>query len=276
MRTNPVTRRGFALPLVVLASVAVGLFVSVLVSRQSVQSLGVQRQIEAYQNHHAGRGIQQAVSAWLRTQSGGEVLDNVGDDGHALDMILPDGSILAIFIEDGQGLPLFDLSGLNDEDTADGQAILDAYLASLGTDAVEDWTRVFGPLAVSANAADARTMRAVAGTIVEPALVDRFVKNVLEARADRGLLSRQAVTQAAISADIDTEPRNRLNELLTTTPSLWVVTAELRNRENGPVLARYSGLAELRIRGQGASGGVAMSQGAMFFSWNEASVDDVE
>ena len=101
-------RRGYALVIVVLLTVVVGLTAAVGLQRQSSESLSVARQVAAYQQHHASRGMQEAIGVWLRAVNARTVGESLGEGGHALDISLADGSTLSVYLHDGQGTALAD------------------------------------------------------------------------------------------------------------------------------------------------------------------------
>ncbi|MEO0715669.1 MAG: hypothetical protein AAFY58_01620, partial [Planctomycetota bacterium] len=60
-------RRGFALPTVIVLLLVAGALVATLMERQSVRSLGTARELRAYQEQHAARGLQEVLNMWLRS-----------------------------------------------------------------------------------------------------------------------------------------------------------------------------------------------------------------
>ncbi len=95
--------RGFAMPMVILLSIVVGLGVGVAVSRQVVQSRTVARQVRGYQEHHAAQGLQEAIGAFVQRIDAREIDESTGDDRHAIDLELPAADVALGYFEEPPG-----------------------------------------------------------------------------------------------------------------------------------------------------------------------------
>ena len=115
-------RRAFVLPLVFLLSLVVALGLTLIVERNTMKANNVSRQVRAYREHHAAKGIQESVSAWLNLQNARTVTDALGENGHALDMVLPDRSVVKVYLKDGQGT-ILEPSAAGSRDYDDALAI---------------------------------------------------------------------------------------------------------------------------------------------------------
>ena len=95
-------RRGFALPTVIVLLLVAGALVATLMERQSVRSLGTARELRAYQEQHAARGLQEVLNMWLRSRPSAQLHELTGDRGHAFDLELADGSVARVYLGDAQ------------------------------------------------------------------------------------------------------------------------------------------------------------------------------
>ncbi len=256
--------RAFAMPIVVLLTLVVGLAVGVFLARQGVQNRTVARQVLAYQEHHAGRGLQEAIGAWLRRLSSREIPDAIGEDGHAMDILLPGGDVARVYVRDGQGQALASLGALDGEALEGAARILERLLATSDVETYRNSTRRVGSWQISPNAADAVVLRAVISSRVEDeATVSSAVSRIIEGRrAER--MTRSEVQHALEEAGVSEGAETALARVFTYQPDLWFIWVELTPRGSRRVSARYGGLAYI-----GSSATQAGTQTGKFLTWEE-------
>lgn len=145
--------RGFALPMVILLSLVVGLSVATMLSRQSNQERAAMHSIETYQLEHAARGMRELADGWRESISLDTLTEFVIDGPReAIRVSLADGSFVTLVADLSQGTlgvaPVSDL---------EAQAALDFIVEELqetaeqvrGARSLRDqqelWMRVAGP-----------------------------------------------------------------------------------------------------------------------------------
>lgn len=269
--------RGFVMPMVLLALVVVGLGVGVAMSRFAAETRIVERQLRAYHEHHAGMGLQEAIGAWLKQQTGRaipELIDPV--TGHAMDIELADGSVVSVFLRDGQGSALADLSALPPNQIEEAGVILRNLVTGLRAEEFRRMTRSVGPSAISVNTAPEPVLQAVARAIAGDKGED-LTNEILRARA-RGTVTRQDITTAVTSINLSNEQRVQALRLFATDIELWAIIVELRGgrgMDRGRLMSRYGGLARLRVGSANRRGGAATSNSAdigSFLTWKDLGI----
>ncbi len=275
------SRRAFVMPMVILALVVVGLGIGVAMTRFASETRVVARQLRAYQEHHSGMGLQEAIGAWLKQQTGRAIPDLIDPaTGHAMDIELADGSVVSVYLRDGQGAALADLSALPASEVDEAGLVLRQLAASVRPEAYDRLTRSVGPAAVSVNSAPDEVIRAVAGAVT-PDRAEDLANEIIRARARAGSVTRQDITAAVSGAGLGSEQRLAALRLFATDIELWAIIVELRGGrglDRGRLLSRYGGLARLRVTSnvrRGQSAGNAADFGS-FLTWKELSTEDAE
>jgi hypothetical protein len=269
------TRRAFALPMVILVMVVVSLTISVSLARFSAQQRVVDRQIRAYQEHHAGRGLQEAIGAWLRQQNGRDLFDVLDpDDGHAMDIELDDGSIVSVFLRDGQGSALSNLTGRTEREINEGEDILRELARNVSQHQYLEMTRPFGPLGISASSAPelliSNTCNAIMGGNGRT-----LADGILEKRQQSGRLTRVDITQIASTAGISSDERAEMQRVFATDIELWAVIVEVRAGSGalrGRLVSRYGGITRIRLNSGRRNSSNLMELGA-FITWKDLGVE---
>lgn len=276
---KPLTRDGFVMPLVLLALVVVGLGVGVSMSRFAAETRVVERQLRAYHEHHAGMGLQEAIGAWLKQQTGRAIVDVIDPvTGHAMDIELSDGSVVSVYLRDGQGTALADLSALPSAQVEEAGVILKNLASSLRADEYLRLTRSVGPSAVSVNSASETVLRAVSRAVAGDR-GDDLANEIIRTRARSGTVTRQDITTAIGSLNLSNEQRVQALRLFATDVELWAIIVELkggRGLDRGKLLSRYGGLARLRVGSTGRRGANAASNASdlgSFLTWKDLGVD---
>lgn len=238
-------QRGYALVIVVLLTLVVGLMLSVAMQREGAQSLTVARQARAYREHHAVKGIQEAIRAWVRTIDARSIDESLGEDGHALDVTLGDGTVMSVYVHDGQGTALGDLTAVpSGQVDAAGRTL--RYLAELvSEDEFKRLTRPGGPAAVSVNTAPEQVLRAVLLASMPEQAAEDVLRELLNQRASGEKIDRSMINEAARTGGAGNDGTNTALSLLSVEPELWYVRVIARKPLQGET-ARYGGLVRLR------------------------------
>ena len=272
----PAKRRAFVMPLVFLLSLVIALGLALAVERNTMKAHNVKRQLRAYREHHAAKGIQEAISTWPNQQNARTVSGVLGDGGHVLDMVLPDRSVVKVYLKDGQGT-ILDPTAAGASDHDDALAI-EQRLRLLCHEAkvdFEQYQRPLGAFAVSVNDADPLVLQAVGEHLLGVDQGADLVTRVLDAKADKGQLERQDLLSVSADLGLDGQTRNALLAMLTTTPELWFVTVELYGggaASSSRMTARYGGLVPLSSGTRATSNG-AWEQPGVFLTWEDLGVE---
>ncbi|MEM9372158.1 MAG: hypothetical protein AAGA55_00815 [Planctomycetota bacterium] len=269
---------GFVMPMVLLATVVVGMGVGVAMTRFAAQTKVVARQARAYNEHHAGRGLQEAIGAWLRQQNGRNIGDAIDpDSGHAMDIELKDGSVVSVYLRDGQGTALADLGSVPSNRIEEAGLVIKNLSDSVSTREYLRLTRSVGPSAISINSAPEAVVRAVAEA-VGGADGEAFADELLRIRARGREITRQDITSSIGAAGLSKEQRTAALRMMSTDISLWAVIVELRGGaglQRGRLLSRYGGLARLRV-GTTRNSTSNPSELGSFLTWRELSTESDE
>lgn len=234
--------------MVLLLGLAVGVLSAVMLERQASQALTVRRQMDSYQEHHAKRGLQEVIEAWLRNMRNQPIHDMLGLEGHALDVALADGSEVSVYMRPGQGEILDDMTGLSGPERADAVAIREYFNAIVGETGGEGMRRRVGPVRVSAQSAPREVLEAVGRRVLRGDDPRSLVDEILSARDADEFLDRH-LRNAARRAGLDSEQQRRVRSLLVASSEYWYVTLELR-AQPGPnrpleVVSRYGGYVRI-------------------------------
>ncbi len=278
------TRRGFALPTVIVLLIVAGALVATLIERQSVRSLGTARELRAYQEQHAARGLQEVLNMWLRSRPSAQLNQLVGDRGHAFDLELADGSVARVYLGDAQASVLAATAQLDTRAGFEARRIareLELVLAERGLSSRDPmpgvrgaagmrvrWTRDAGPVAVSAGGA-AETVEAAARVALDgDARRARAFAELITEAVRSGSREDADFNRAAADIDVTDDERNELRRLVVMRPELWGVVVEIVPRRGTRVVARYEAL--VAMGGSGGAGGQA-ARGS-FVRWRRVAV----
>lgn len=212
------TRRAFALPLVVILAAVLATVVAYMLARQSVQALTVERQINRYREHHAGRGMAELVDGFLKTVRNHDPSTAMTPDGKVLDCDLPGGGTLSVFMADGQSDPVDPTIAGSDRDSA----LALSQATPEGTAG-----RTMGPTQVSINSASQETLIAIAKLCTADQHGEDFALAVLSARAGKPI-PPEDINKIAQSVGFTPEQLTVLSKYLTAEPQIWLVETHLR------------------------------------------------
>ena len=268
--------RAFALPVVLMVSLALATLITVLLDRFGSQTRSVSGIVRSYESYHAGRGLHQLFEAWLRsTNSSTRLSGKLGENGLALTAQLSEGltpnansaETVKLFLADGQGSILAEPGGLPAEDVALAQAIINAAreIEAAGAEAAEGGIarRQFGPIAVSLRSASPGTLRAAVSGATAGEKVDEIVAELLKAREDLNVAST-VVSEIANKAGLAGDARANFLKVITVDPTMWNITAEVSADRliGGGLLMRYKGTALV-----GASNNSATTARSIIRQW---------
>lgn len=271
-------RRGFAIAMVVMLMVVVGLGVGVALTRFSAQAKTIARQVDQYQEHHLGRGLQEAIGAWLRQQNGRDLLDVLEPStGHAMDITFADGSEVSVFLRDAQGAALSNLTGRTDRQIEEGGLILRNLVVNTTNEQYLQLTRPFGPTTVSINSAPELVLDAAA-RVVAGQFSERFISELQSLRRLSTKITRVELTRASTDAGLSSEQRAAALRIFATDIQLWAVIVEVRagrGMNQGRLIARYGGTTMIRVNARNNNSSNPMELGA-FITWKEINIGDRE
>lgn len=269
------TRRGFVLPLVIMLIVVVGLVTAVMLSRDRVQDLAVQRQVEAYQVHHGVMGIWVAFEAWAANKNSTSLPDLLDPDGHAFSIDAGGGSRIDIALADGQGTLRANASGLDDELATDLAAAVQALVNDVPQQELPLYLREVGPWQVSAASASPEVLRAIAmGLVQDDDAAEAFALAVAQRAAEDDDFGREDLNNAMADVGLEASDRAKINRIMTVEPTLYRVRIGVF--ATGPAAGRgllkhYRALVSIRPRGSNVPTGSKPS--APFLDWQELPVE---
>ncbi len=261
------SRRGFALPLVVLLAFIASLSLVVLLERRAVSHRTVQRQVQAYTGHHRAAGLKECVNRWLSTtRVRGQ--ESLSETGRAFRLVLPSAEAIDVRFEDGQGAAMIDETNLGGDRRRIVRRMRE-YLEQLPPELTHRATRNVGPAEISIRSAPAIVIEALVVAMVdEPRRQQRVVEAILS-RRNAGVLTREELPRALSDAGLKDEERDLMLAMLVEAPTLWRVVADITDAR-GYVLSRSGGLMEWRPEARSDQ----FSQTGMFLTWEDLPLED--
>jgi len=274
-KTQRSANAGFVMPMVILLMVVVGLSMSFSLKRLSTQQLLVSRQVDSYYEHHSGRGLQEAIGAWLRQQNGRELEDVLElNTGKAMDITLADASVVSIYLFDAQGALLSDLSSVAVNQVDEVGRSLKNLSQMVGPREYGQLTRPFGPAAVSIHTTPEPVLRSISMAIAKNNGL-RLADDIMLQRASGERMTRQLLVETATRAGVNSEQRAAVLRRFATDVQIWGVVVEVRGGRglsNGRLLARYGGVTRIRSNTGRRSTSNAMEIGA-FYTWKDLGIN---
>lgn len=238
------TRRAFAMPMVIALVVVVGLMTAVMLERQSAQRQTVDRQLRWYQEHHARLGLQEAIEAWIKSlPSNADLHALLPANGHFIDLKLRGGTTASVTLIERQNAVLTDLSAVDDTIVDMAAAIAAAVAQIYGPEGPPDGLRTVGPPQLSTHTASRELIElAVQAVTGDRAVAKGFASSILADREGNGNISTSGAVGTAITdSGADPELRATLANLFTVRPTLYYAVVELRTSAYGKPSARYGG-----------------------------------
>ncbi len=212
------TRRGFALPLVVMLTAVLGIVVGFMLSRQSVQQLTIERQIDSYREHHVGKGVRELIDAFTKTARGRDPSQFIAPDGRVFDIRAEGGTELSVYLFDGQGQLL--------NPAASGGDRLNAQMLAANA-APGEAARTYGPTQVSVNSASPEALTMAGNLASEGKLGPSFSAAVLSARASKPIPA-EGLQKIAEAVGFTPEQLVELRKYITSETQIWNVEARLQ------------------------------------------------
>lgn len=266
-------RRAMALPVVLLLVLVAGVVISMMMDRHVSQALTVQRELQQYAFHHASKGVQEAVEAWLRLSGAiRNMAEAIERDGHAFDMVLEDGATVRVSLFDAQGGVLIEMAGLSQEARDLARGMVEELQDAAGPDAPR-FIRREGPLQVSVNTAPPEVLAAAVSAATDGENVESIVDEILHARESEPI-SADGLNDLFTQANVPPEVRPRLALVITAQPSLWRVVAEVEGSQAtyaGRTGRRFCGLVVLsgNLSGNTKDRATALQRNSMITSWED-------
>ncbi len=266
--------RAFAMPMVLVLVVIVGIMSAVMLERQAAQRMIVQRQLGWYQEHHARLGLQEGIEAWLRSlPTNLDLAATLPADGHFLDLELQDGTEAVVSFLERQDAVLTDLAAVDNATVDAAAAVVDAVATAFGpAGPPDDGLRTVGPPSLSVHTASAELLEIAASAVIGDAGTGKVFARALVADRENngGRCTPSAIGTAASQAGLEAEVRASVTRMFTVRPTLFYATVELRRSSYEPPLARYGGYFVVApIRGSNAS---ATARSA-FLTWERLGVE---
>ncbi|MFN0134058.1 MAG: hypothetical protein ACKVW3_16205 [Phycisphaerales bacterium] len=258
-------RRAFVLPIVIFLALLVGIVAAMLLERQSAHALSVERQARSYRDRHFEKGLREVLSAWTESLTGQPIDQLIGDDGHALDLATADGGWVEVYMFDGQSTALNDPTGLTEQEFEDAAGLLDALVAIVGDQPDPSWFRTVGPVKICVNSAPEQLLEAAASYATGGKAGRRFVRELMDAKAGKGVIEAPDLETAKNADRIGPEERAILDRLITLKPDLWAMVVDVYPPGGGSFpVARYGG----RFMAPGTGGrSTSMQALGKFLSW---------
>lgn len=224
--------RGFALPVVIVVLMIVGMVAGVLLQRVASDRLVAQRRLNWYQQHHAQAGLEEVIDAWLKSLPRDLRLDEILDErGYALTIDLHDGTEAVLSIRDGQGAILTEPSAVPEQQRPQVEAITHRFDELVGANQRPRERRSVGSPKLSLQSASQQAIEATAGVIAGPIVGVDFAQAVVDFRENDpdGRITNQSLTEALTAAAIaNDEQAQLLRAAITLRPTLYFVTVEMR------------------------------------------------
>lgn len=222
-------RRAFALPLVVMLSLAGTLMIAVMLDRQTGQTLNLGRQIAGARSFHLQRGMREIFQAWANEQTrlGGRqtpLRNSIELDGRIGDLSLPDGTRIVMYAFDAQGKIRLDGPGFSQQERDDVQALLDS-VGTIPENQRRAMTRDLGPVPVSIFSAPVELLSDIVTHVTEGVHQTDVLDAILALRDDPRA-QNNGLSKPEISQHLEDGQSELLQRVLTMTPRLWEVVLE--------------------------------------------------
>lgn len=235
--------RAFALPLILLIGLVAGASMAILLTRAAQTSRAAQVQIDGYRQHHTQAGIRVMSEVWSQffkrapeREGPGAVL--------GYDITLSDGPRMQVRFIDAQGPLRLDVSDM----PVDVANVLNEasrrIRGGVSPSAASRLIRDRGPGRVSLNSASVEVLEALAEAAGGSGA--GFSSAVLNKRAT-GYIQPTDVRAIVAASGLAGPEADRLEQCVTASPQLWVLTATIRSAA-GEIVDRQGGLVLGTVR----------------------------
>ncbi|MBL8765191.1 MAG: hypothetical protein JNM07_13075 [Phycisphaerae bacterium] len=241
--------RAFALVLVVMLSLVVGVTGVIILDRVGIGRLASDSQVEVYKSHHSGAGMNELFKDWARTVKN-DVASNLTPDGLAFEVKLPRDGLVRMYLGDAQGAALRKPRGLTEPALSAARRAARTLAASgakaargvVGTG--QALLREVGPARVSLNSAPEPVLLAVAQASMDGDAAQQVVNAIMIKRA-QGPIRQLELAGIMEEAVVKPDERTLFESLVEATPTLWWAEADVLGA-GGRVEERWAGLIEVR------------------------------
>jgi hypothetical protein len=263
-------RRGYALAMATVLLLVASVLIIVILDRQSAHRLMVRRQLQQYVEEQSGRGMREAIEAWLAFQRSEDLREALDQDGLGFTVRmdqqgLAQGQQVRVFFGDGQGTMLRELAGLDGESF---KLARDALVA-LRREAGAGWarqTRPEGPVAISVSSASRETLLAMVRACLDDGLgAPGFVDELLSVRSG-GPMTLEDLGRLISQSGLPAEGQAKLQQALTATPSLWWIEARTETADPNRPPLRYGGYAIINRPGSVRASNI-VRRASMILTW---------
>ena len=296
------SRRGFALPLVLLLGLVAILSTGIMLSQQSRLAITEKNVVKTYQFHHAQQGLAEIAELVLSQQAfrpasagrrpggaGGGA--GAGGDASATERLAAerdpdpvirfsirvagDASVLRFELRDAQGTALYDPTG------ASGEVMRQVALDMSRQADPGRFLRQRGPAQVNINTAPVEVLAKVFeygapgtdGPSTARAIIEARTESRLNAADLRTQLQRAGVDEKFLDVftgytDETSKPRKDYAGLLVAEPSLYTMRAIVEDG-GGRVIQRFRALVLYNEAGRAGSAGPVQRSRPAFLEWTE-------
>ena len=280
--TNALRARGwrFALPVVIVLILIVGMVSAVVLQRQASSRLVTERRLLWYREHHARAGLEEVLDAWLRSLPRNLRLEEVvGPTGEAMTIDLKDGSEAVISIRDGQGALLVEPAAVAADDRIRVTDAAQRFDDLVGPGSRPLERRRVGPLKLSLQAASVEAIEALASAYAPRSAAAEFATAIAVARgvAADGVLTNADLSAALAASGMESREAQFVRAATTLQPTLYFVTVEvrprsrMRQRDAGASIF-FGGYIPVR-GGQPPVSGSLLDQRSGFLSFDRVSIE---
>jgi hypothetical protein len=275
----PCGRRGFVLPIVILLVVMVGAVSAIMLDRHVARSKTVQRQIDAYQEHHGVRSLQTVIEAWRKTPTAQprDLADMLEDDGLALSVEPGDSTRIEIYLFPGQDTLLGRVGGLRQQERDAAERAIRVLASRVESrDELDLYLRDAGPLAVDVAIASPLLIESIVGGVLgEGPEARAYSQRLVETRLSGEEIGLQTLSNIATESGIDSDQRALINRFFTVSPEVWRFRVDVRATGVAAglgIVSQYAGL--IRIGSSTNPAGSTFEEPTPFLSWERLNPDD--
>jgi hypothetical protein len=274
-------RRAFVMPVVILLVIMVGAVASIMLQRHVARAKTIQRQIQAYQEHHGVRSLQAVVEAWRKspTAQPRDIAEMLEPDGLAFTVDPGDNTSIQVYLFPGQETMLRRVGGLPESDRAAAEQALIYLRESENKDPLrlESLLRDAGPLAVDVNRADPAVLGAIVrGVLGDDTAARSYERALLNARLGDQAIGLQSLTNIATESGISAEQRTAIGRFFTVSPEVWRFRLDVRGAgvaSTAGLVSRYEGLLLLGGTSNPANTNT-FEEPTPFLTWRRINLDD--
>lgn len=270
---------GFVLPVVILLIVMVGAVSAIMLERFVARTKTVQRQINAYQEHHGVRSLQTVIEAWRKTPTAQprDLAEMLEPSGLALTVEPGDRTRIEVYLFPGQGTMLSRIGGLRDADRDAAERVIRVLASRTDTPEEMDlYLRDAGPLAVDVRLADPLLLEAIVGGVLgDGPVAKEYSRRLIDARMSDEEIGLQTLANIATESGLEAEQRALINRFFTVSPEVWRFRIDVQATgiaSGRGLVSQYGGL--IRIGAASSGAGSTFEEPTPFLSWEKLNPAD--